>query len=90
MPASKPANVKNRTVSRGLGMTGPEDLLAVPKNVYEVDCDNFNNTCDPPKGHAYFLDCPGGRVSPVLGHMVTAVKTARVSPPVRHHELPKP
>ena len=78
MPASKVANLKNRTVSRRLGMTGPEDLDRVPKNVYEVDCDDFNNTCDPPKGHSYFLECPGGAVSPVLGHMYQCLRTGRV------------
>ncbi len=90
MPASKVANLRNRTVSRRLGMTGPEDMNAVPKNVFEVDCDSFNNTCDRPKGHSYFLDCPGGDTSPVLGHMVEAIKDGRVDPPVRHHILPRP
>ncbi|MCO6441622.1 MAG: alpha/beta hydrolase [Nitrococcus mobilis] len=90
MPASKVANLRNRTVSRRLGMTGPEDLEAVPKNVYEVDCDSFNNTCDSPKGHSYFFDCPGGKVSPVIGHMVEAIKDGRVDPPLQHHVLPKP
>ncbi len=87
MPASKVANLKNLTVSRRLGMTGPEDLDAVPKNVYEVDCDNFNNTFDPPVGHAYFLTGPRNAVSPVLKHMVQAIKTGRVTPNERHHEL---
>jgi esterase/lipase superfamily enzyme len=87
MPASKLANLRNRTVSRRLGMTGPEDLDLVPKNVYEVDCDNFNNTCDFPKGHSYFLDCPNGKPSPVIGHIVDAIRDARVSPPVRSHTL---
>ena len=90
MPASKVANLRNRTVSRRLGMTGPEDLSAVPKNVYEVDCDNFNNTFDKPVGHAYFLDGPKKKVSPVLKHMVQAIKKGRVIPNERPHELPKP
>ena len=83
MPASKLANLKNRTVSRRLGMTGPEDLAKTPKNVYEVDCDDFNNDFDKPKGHSYFLEDENGVVSPMLEHMVKAIKTGRVEPAER-------
>ena len=55
MPASKLANLKNRTVSRRLGMTGPESMSDVPKNVFEVDCHDFNNSIDSPKGNSYFI-----------------------------------
>ena len=84
MPASKIANLASGTVSRRLGMTGPEELDAAPRNVYEVDCDNFNNTFDPPKGHSYFLDGPDGETSPVLVHMMDAIQTGRVQPDDRH------
>ncbi len=87
MPASKLANLKNRTLSRRLGMTGPEDLFEVPKNVYEVDCDDFNNRFDSPKGHSYFLTNAAGDVSPVVQHMVHAIKTGRVNPAARSHRL---
>jgi esterase/lipase superfamily enzyme len=87
MPASKLINLKNRTVSRRLGMTGPEQLEKVARNVYEVDCDNFNNTFDKPKGHSYFLTGPKSKVSPALLHMIEAIKTGRVNPNERHHEL---
>ena len=87
MPASKIANIKSRTLSRRLGMTGPENLDAVPRNVYEVDCDNFNNKFDPPKGHSYFLKNPDGDISPVLRHMIDAIKNGRVQPAERHIEL---
>ncbi len=90
MPASKMANLKNITASRRLGMTGPENLEKVARNVYEVDCDNFNNSIDAPKGHTYFLDHKNGVVSPVLFHMIEAIKTGRVSPAERHHQLPRP
>ena len=90
MPASKVANAKNKTLSRRMGMTGPRRMDKTPENVYRVDCDNFNNTCDDPKGHSYFLECPDGKISPVLGHMVRAVKTGRIDPNVRHDELQKP
>ncbi|MGB5833415.1 MAG: alpha/beta hydrolase [Thiohalocapsa sp.] len=87
MPASKVANLRSRTASRRLGMTGPEKLDRVPPNVYAVDCDNFNTQCDPPTGHGYFLDFPNGKPSPVLHHMVKALKTGRVSPNERRHIL---
>jgi esterase/lipase superfamily enzyme len=87
MPASKVANLRSRTVSRRLGMTGPENLDLLPHNVYAVDCDDFNNQCDPPTGHGYYLDCPNGRPSPVLLHMLTALQTGRVHPEQRRHVL---
>lgn len=89
MPASKAANLKNKTLSRRLGMTGPEKLENLPDKVYQVDCDNFNNTVDWPKGHTYFLH-KNGKTSPVIGHLANAIKTARVTPPQRKHELPYP
>lgn len=89
MPASKVANLKNKTLSRRLGMTGAENLHKLPKKVYQVDCDNFNNTIDKPKGHTYFLHI-GNKKSPVIQHMTNAIKTARVSPAEREHELPYP
>lgn len=87
MPASKIANLKNRVVSRRLGMTGPERMDSVPRNVYAVDCDNFNNQCDPPTGHGYFLDFPDGTPSPVLLHMAQALKHGRVKPEEKQHVL---
>lgn len=90
MPASKVINLKNRTTSLRMGMTGPEALNKVARNVFEVDCDNFNNTFDFPKGHSYFLRGPDNVVSPVVRHMVKAIENGRVKPDNRHHELEKP
>ena len=95
MPASKLANLKNKTVSRRMGMTGPEDLSKLPKKVHEVDCDEFNNTFDL-KGHSYFLskvvtDDNGltrESVSPVIEHMCAAITNGRIKPEVRSHVLP--
>lgn len=78
--SSKVANVKNAVASRRLGHTGPENIAKVPKNVYAVDCDNFNNTYDPPLGHTYFLgptrnsDQPGS----VFEHLWECLNTGRV------------
>lgn len=82
MPASKLANLKNKTVSRRLGMTGPEDLQKLPRKVYEVDCDEFNNLFDP-IGHTYFLTNKEGKASPVIKHMADAIRGGRVIPDKR-------
>lgn len=87
MPASKLSNLKNKVVACRLGMTGPKDLNNVQSNVYEVDCDNFNNTFDKPKGHSYFLD-KKGTTSPALKHMLDAMDGGRVKPKERSYELP--
>lgn len=78
MPASKITNLKNKIVSRRLGMTGPEDMNKVPGNVYAVDCDNFNNSYDFPKGHSYFLDDGKGKPGEAFLHMASCIKTGRV------------
>jgi len=91
MPASKIANLKNMTVSRRLGMTGPESMSEkrLAKNVYEVDCDNFNNSWGDEKGHTYFLRNSRGKISPVILHMIAAIDGGRVTPPARRHVLEK-
>ena len=83
MPASKLANLRHGSASRRLGMTGVHNLHAVPRNVYQADCDNFNNTLDPPYGHNYFLEGPHRDVSPVVPHMTEALRTGRVHPATR-------
>lgn len=75
---SKVTNLRHKIVSRRLGHTGPEDMSRVAKNVYAIDCDNFNNSIDPPVGHAYFLCDRNGNASPVLSHLMQAVTTGRV------------
>ena len=64
-------------------MTGPEDNKALPKNVDEVDCDNFNNSFEKLRGHAFFL------AEPVIKLLTTAIRAARVSPKYCSYELPK-
>ncbi|MEH6453920.1 MAG: alpha/beta hydrolase [Psychromonas sp.] len=92
MPASKIANLKNMTASRRLGMTGPESMSEerLARNVYEVDCDDFNNSWGDRKGHTYFLKNSRGKISPVIYHMIDAIAGGRVKPAVRHHILEKP
>jgi hypothetical protein len=80
MPASKLANIKHRSISKRLGMFGIENPDKVPRNVYEVDCDNFNNEFDWPSGHSYFLDKADGTLSPALRHMLVALDGGRVRP----------
>lgn len=86
MPASKLANIKNKTVSKRMGMTGPEDLYKLPKKVYEVDCDDFNNEFDL-KGHSYFIDDKDGNSSPIIKHIVDAIETGRINPADRSSVL---
>jgi esterase/lipase superfamily enzyme len=78
MSASKVANLKHATASRRLGMTGPESLSALPKQVYEFDCDTFNQRFDSPMGHSYFLADNQGYSSPIISRMVSAMKSGRV------------
>ena len=92
MPASKLANLKNLTVSRRLGMTGPESMSErkLDRSVYEVDCDDFNNSWGDRKGHTYFLRNKQGAISPVINHMKDAILNGRVSPSERSYRLVKP
>ena len=92
MPASKIANLKNMTVSRRLGMTGPESMSdnKLDKNVFEVDCDDFNNSWGDKKGHTYFLRNKHNKISPVIYHMKDAILGGRVKPATRSHKLDKP
>ncbi len=74
--ASKVANVNN--ASRRLGHTGPEDIAKAPKNVYAIDCDDFNNKYDR-VGHTYFLDDPQtGDAGLLLRHAWECMRTGRV------------
>lgn len=77
--SSKISNLKNKVASRRLGHTGPEDMRAVPSNVYAIDCDNFNNAYDKPKGHSYFLQDQKGKPGKVFDHMFNSIKTGRVT-----------
>ncbi len=75
---SKVINVKNKIVSKRLGHTGVEDMQKVSNNVYNVDCDDFNNSYDKPKGHSYFLDTRKGELGKVFKHMAEAIDSGRV------------
>ena len=76
--SSKISNLKNKVASRRLGHTGPEDMDKVQSNVYAIDCDNFNNEYDFPKGHSYFLDDGNGSPGAVFEHLYKTIKTGRV------------
>jgi esterase/lipase superfamily enzyme len=77
--SSKISNLKNKVASRRLGHTGPEDMNKVQSNVYAIDCDNFNNKYDSPKGHSYFLDDGNNEIGLVFEHMYNTIKTGRVA-----------
>ena len=75
--ASKLANIRNSISSRRLGHTGPEKLEKVAKNVYAVDCDDFNTKYDA-AGHGYFTKDPQGRPGIAFNHLWQCIKTGRV------------
>lgn len=77
--SSKVSNLKNKVASRRLGHTGPEDMKKIQSNVYAIDCDNFNNKYDSPKGHSYFLDNGNNEIGAVFEHIYNTIKTGRVS-----------
>jgi esterase/lipase superfamily enzyme len=81
MRASKVANV-GEIASRRLGHTGPENMNKVNKNVYALDCDNFNTDYDPPNGHHYFTtddpSDPSGNPGLLFDHMWLCIETGRV------------
>ncbi|WP_432695307.1 alpha/beta hydrolase [Marinobacterium sp. YM272] len=76
--ASKVSNLKNKVASRRLGHSGPEDMQKTQSNVYAIDCDNFNNRYDRPKGHSYFVDDGEGNPGVVFKHLVQSLQTGRV------------
>lgn len=77
--ASKIANAGGTSASRRLGHTGPENMDKVPRNVYAVDCDDFNNLYDDPLGHSYYLDDPAtGEAGLLLRHAYACMRTGRV------------
>lgn len=87
MRASKVANVTaeesrrqrqaGQIASRRLGHTGPADMSKVAKNVYALDCDDFNNDFDAPAGHGYFAG-RNGTPSPAFNHIWSCIDTGRV------------
>jgi esterase/lipase superfamily enzyme len=87
MRASKVANANaeeakrqrqtGQIAARRLGHTGPADIAKVAQNIYSIDCDDFNNTFDPPTGHGYFGEHKGN-LSPVFKHMCSCIHTGRV------------
>lgn len=84
--ASKIANVANHIASRRLGHTGPQSMDKVNKNVYALDCDDFNNDYDNPTGHGYFAgenskDTQNLKAGLVFDHLWECIKTGRVPMP---------
>jgi len=79
--SSKGANLKNKVASRRLGHSGPENMELTPSNVYAVDCDEFNNIYDFPKGHSYFRSGrEKGKPGQVFEHIFNCMLSGRVFP----------
>lgn len=77
MRASKVANAANKIASRRLGHTGPERIDRVDRNVFAVDCDDFNTLYDPPVGHGYFGRDRQGNPGQLFNHMWQTIQTGR-------------
>ena len=76
--SSKISNLRNKIASRRLGHTGPENIQKINSNIFSIDCDNFNNRYDTPKGHSYFLTDNRGNPGRVFEHMYHCIKAGRV------------
>lgn len=76
MRASKVANMS--ITARRLGHTGPERIANVPRNVFGLDCGDFNNLYDDPVGHSYFLRAPDGTPGLLFDHLWECVRRGRV------------
>ena len=76
MRASKVANMS--VAARRLGHTGPERIEKVPRNVYGLDCGDFNNVYDNPVGHGYFARDPGGNPGLLFDHLWECMRRGRV------------
>ncbi len=79
-PQTAPTNI----TTRRMGHTGPAKLERVPKNVYALDCADFNTDYDPPVGHGYFASDPQSNPGLLFEHMWRCIQTGRVpmNPPL--------
>lgn len=77
--SSKVANGIGNSISfPRLGHTGPEWIDRVARNVYALDCADFNNKYDPPLGHGYFDKAEDGSPGLLFDHMWECIMTGRV------------
>lgn len=76
--ASKVANLAGSIASRRMGHSGPERLEKTPKNVYAIDCNDFNTPYDAPIGHTYFTTDDAGNAGAVFNHIWECILTGRV------------
>jgi hypothetical protein len=78
MRSSKIANLGNGIASRRMGHTGPENMDRVSKNVYALDCDEFNMKYDRLVGHGYFASDRNGNGGVLFEHMWRCIDRGRV------------
>ncbi|NJP12269.1 MAG: alpha/beta hydrolase [Leptolyngbyaceae cyanobacterium RU_5_1] len=83
MRASKVANM-SVIGPVDLDTLGPEKIDKVAKNVYAVDCGDFNNVYDNPVGHGYFAKDAQGNAGLTFDHIWESIRRGRVpmDPPV--------
>lgn len=76
MRASKVANMS--VTARRMGHTGPERMDKVSRNVFALDCGDFNNVYDNPTGHGYFASDQNGNPGLAFDHIWSCVARGRV------------
>jgi esterase/lipase superfamily enzyme len=75
MRASKVANMS--ITAKRMGHTGPEKIENVARNVFALDCGDFNNDYDNPVGHGYFGRDAQGNPGLVFDHLWECIRRAR-------------
>ena len=87
MSASRLANSTKGESQQRLGKLGAADITKLPENVYQVNCQDFNNRFEFIIGHRYFIRDMFNNISPVIYHMVDALEQGQITPNVIDHHL---
>lgn len=87
MSASRLANSTKGESQQRLGKLGAADFTKLPDNVYQVNCQDFNNRFEFILGHRYFMRDMFNHISPVIYHMVDALEQGQITPNVIDHHL---
>ena len=87
MSASRLANSTKGELQERLGKLGAADITKLPENVYQVNCQDFNNRFEFIIGHRYFIRDMFNNISPVIYHMVDALEQGQITPNVIDQHL---
>ena len=87
MLASELANSTKGESQQRLGKLGAADITKLPENVYQVNCQDFNNRFEFIIGHRYFIRDMFNNISPVIYHLVDALEQGQITPNVIEYRL---